>query len=172
MKKLIFLILLLSLSFTGFSNPDVPPIAYPDAFHTTGSKEEIYKGNDDWTIYYTDIEWEDFLLYQLVLVKKGYEYEGGTPEWVTAYINNMDTKMPKLESPVKLTARKEGWAQLSIRYYIEGATSPGCQLYNMSTKILPGEDLLAGKKGKSLKPEDYEAHAEHRDNMKEERKKE
>ena len=140
----------------------IPPRAYPDAYWTDSAKEEVYRGNDDWHIYYAGIDWENFLLYQMVLVKKGYSYPAGMPDSVRSYLDAM-TIEPEPDGEVRLFVEKENWVALEVRYIPAGVESPGGMRSTMVTRILPGADFLAGKAGAVLKREDYAPYAEKRD---------
>jgi len=140
-----------SPSFAG----EKPQRGYPDAFQINVQKEEIYKNNDDWTIYYPNMDWDDFLMYMMVLSKKGYEFEGGTPDFISNYVDYMETSQEGIKFPVSVTARKKGWAKVRIQFFLDGAKSPTGKIYNMSEKVRPGPDLLAGRHGPSLNPEEY-----------------
>lgn len=146
-------------------SPGIPIRAYPDAFWTTEKKEEVFNSNDDWTIYYAGQEWVDFLVYQMVLVNKGYTYKDGTPDYVTAYLERMSVgEIP--QSPVTLTLSKPGWMTQEIMFYPEAETSPGGMKYTVKSKLYPGQDLLSGKKGPGVPASIYEPYGKHRDWLK------
>lgn len=152
-------------------SPGQPIRAYPDAFWTSEKKEEVFKSNTDWTIYYAGQDWIDFLVYQMVLVNKGYVYRGGTPDYISAYLDRMAVgEVP--QSPVTLTLEKSGWMKQEITFYPEEGETPGGMKYTMKSRLYPGQDLLIGKKGPGVPPAVYEPYGKHRDWLKAKNRKE
>lgn len=151
-------------------SPGTPVRAYPDAFWTKEKTEEVFVSNDDWTIYYSGQQWIDFLVYQMVLVNKGYVYKDETPEYVTAYLERMAVGETP-QNPVTLTLSKPGWMKQEITFYPKAIKSPGGMEYTVKSKLYPGQDLLTGKKGSGVPPEIYEPYGKHRDWVKEKAKK-
>lgn len=145
--------------------PGIPIRAYPDAFWTKEKKEEVFISNDDWTIYYAGQEWVDFLVYQMVLVNKGYTYKDGTPDYVTTYLERMAVGETP-QNPITLTLSKPGWMMQEITFYPEARKSPGEMEYTVKSKLYPGQDLLTGKKGPGVPAEIYEPYGKHRDWLK------
>lgn len=146
-------------------SPGIPVRAYPDAFWTTEKNEEVFVSNDDWTIYYAGLQWVDFLVYQMVLVNKGYVYKDGTPDYITAYLERMVVGETP-QSPITLTLSKPGWMKQEITFYPEAKNSPGGMEYTVKSKLYPGQDLLTGKKGPGVPAEIYEPYGKHRDWLK------
>ena len=143
--------------------PSPPFRHYDDVFWRSSRKEEVYRGDDDWTIYYAEIDWEDFLLYQVMLLKKGYVYDRGMPLWIQGYIEHLENEPPpSVGSSVMLTVKKKDWAKLHMAYHFDYVFSPGGMLFDMCTQIEPGPDFLLGKPGAIIRPEEYIPYLEHR----------
>lgn len=123
------------------------PRAFEDGFiEIAGQTEEVYLSNTDWTAYYSDVSWEDYAFNMMLLLNKGYEIEGGLPDWLFSYRDNMSLLDPGIQGDsYSLVANLPGWQKLEVGYYPDGAQSPGGMTYTASVKVLElGEKFLAG----------------------------
>lgn len=124
-----------------------PKRPYPDWMCLTERRfhEEIYHGGENWHFHY-NMDWENFLIYGMILHNKDYKIESGTPEWFTDYVKNYEvTPFDYGDKDITLVFYKKGWIRNRLTFHLEDHVSETGMIYNVTAKIEPDPEFLAGK---------------------------
>lgn len=120
---------------------------YPDWMSLTEERfhEEIYHGEDNWYFYY-NMDWENYLIYGMVLHNKDYKIEYGTPSWFTSYVDNYEiTPFNCGGEDITLVFYKKGWVRNILTFYLHDKVTENGMTYNVSSKIEPDQEFMEGK---------------------------
>lgn len=144
-KQIMSLMLILLLCVAVFSISAVA-VNQPESFKNEyigidSDKDEVYNGDDDWTIYHSYVDDRSFVEYVLDLKKDGYEIVGNTPDYIQNYI--ISGQKPSFDSEKQYTLKmaKQDYARISITYINRGGVKNSNDFeYKMSVKIMPGNE--------------------------------
>lgn len=120
---------------------------YPDWMRLVSKRfhDTIYQGNNHWYFYY-NMDWENTLLYAMILYNKDYLIEGDIPEWFTAYIERFELLPFDCEGKdVTLVFYKKGWVRNTLTFHLQDSINPNGMVYNVSSKIEPDPEFIAGE---------------------------
>jgi len=123
-----------------------PKRPYPDWHRLVPKRfrEEIYNGDDDWTLHY-NTDWASFLYYCNILHNKDYCLEGGLPAWLESYIEKIEvTPFDYKNEDIILVFHKDKWVTNTLTFYLEDRVTESGAVYNMSFQILPSNEFSAG----------------------------
>lgn len=124
----------------------MPPRAYPDWMRLIPRRfyDSAYQGKDSWFFYY-NMDWENTLIYAMILHNKDYQIEGGTPQWFSAYVERFELRPFDCGGKdVTLTFYKQGWVRNTLTFHMHDRISPSGMAYNVSSRIQPDPEFLAG----------------------------
>ncbi len=124
-----------------------PKRSYPDWMCLTERHfhEEIYHDEDDWHFHY-NMDWENFLIYGMILHNKDYKIEDDTPGWFSDYVENYKVvPFDYGDKDITLVFYKKGWIRNRLTFRLEDRVSETGMVYNVSAKIEPDPEFLAGK---------------------------
>lgn len=144
-KQIMSLTFILILCVAIFSISAVavnPPESFMNEYIGIDSdRDEIYNGDDDWTIYHSYVDDICFVEYVLDLKNDGYEIVGNTPDYIENYI--ISNQKPSFDSEKQYTLKmaKQDYARILITYINgSGVKNSNDFEYTMSVKIMPGNE--------------------------------
>lgn len=123
-----------------------PARSYPDWFRGALEVEMDFKGYGNWWYYYFT-DWENVLLYCVVLATKGYIFDGDMPHWLQQYMNNMRVVPFRPESrEITMSFSKKGWITNTLTYLVgHRERAPRGLLYNVRSQIVAQQGFLDGQ---------------------------
>lgn len=134
-----------------------PSRAYTDWWRAAPEVEEAYRGDQDWHFYYRDTDWEEFLNYLMVLDNKGYRAEGGRPQWLQVYLDEMIVQpFACHEDTISIVMHKPDWIRNTLTYHLQSQTAPAGMSFRLESKIEPQPGFLAGNEAVGCPREAWE----------------
>ena len=126
--------------------PQKPPREYPDWQRLVPGRfrKEVYAGSDNWVHYY-NMDWEDLLVFGVILHNKDYLIEGGMPEWFRVYAEDCVVEpFDHGNGDVVISFHKAGWIRNTLVFQLEDSTIEDGFVYNVKSILQPDPEFLAG----------------------------